>query len=164
LTGGEGWGKFPQNRGDRGLQGASEANGEPEHSLALSLPTKRRDKVWRRSVADQAWRQSAGIKCKREALNPMFRDLRVFRGSLQRSTIKLIRVHSSALAVPIICASVPLCLRERKPAVFDEGDKVADKARDKAWDFLNPEPCPLTTPSHPPSRPAGRSGAGGRGR
>ncbi len=38
-------------RGDRDPQCASEANGVPEHSLALSLSTKRRDKVWRQSVS-----------------------------------------------------------------------------------------------------------------
>ena len=50
--------RSPNTRGDRGSQSASEAIGVPEHSLALSLSTKRRDKVWRRSVADKAWRQS----------------------------------------------------------------------------------------------------------
>ena len=50
--------RSPIHRGDRGLQGASGVNGEPEHSLALSLSTKRRDIVWGRSVSDKAWRQS----------------------------------------------------------------------------------------------------------
>ena len=66
LTGVESRGKSPQNRGDRGLQSASEANGAPEHSLAPSLSTKCGDKVRRRSVkrlsvetkcGDEVWRQ-----------------------------------------------------------------------------------------------------------
>ena len=57
---------------------ASGANGEPEHSLALSLSTKRRDKVWRRSVADQAWRQSAGTRCKCEAHTTRLLHFRAF--------------------------------------------------------------------------------------
>ena len=40
---------------------------EPELSFALSLSTKSRDKVWGRSVADKAWRQGVGTKCKRVA-------------------------------------------------------------------------------------------------
>ena len=39
-----------------------------------------------------------------------------------------IRVNSRPFAVPIIRASVPPCLCEKKPAA---GDKVTDKARDK---------------------------------
>ena len=74
LTGVEGRGKFPQNHGDCGLKGASEANGEPEHSLALSLSTKRRDKVWRRSVKRQSVETKCGdkvFKCEAPTLNPL---------------------------------------------------------------------------------------------
>ena len=55
--------RSPRHRGDRGLQGASEANGEPELPLALSLSAKRRDKVRRRSVADKVWRQGVETRC-----------------------------------------------------------------------------------------------------
>ena len=50
---------------------------EPELSFALSLSTKSRDKVWGRSVADKAWRQGVGTKCKRGAhtLNPLLNPL-----------------------------------------------------------------------------------------
>ena len=74
LTGVEGRGKFQQNHGDCGLKGASEANGEPEHSRALSLSTKRRDKVWRRSVKRQSVETMCGdkvFKCEAPTLNPL---------------------------------------------------------------------------------------------
>ena len=75
-------------------------------------------------------------------------------------------VAASTSAMPVLCppftagsappsprlrASVPLCLRERKPAAFDEGDKVSDKVRDKVAALacsncllpLSPLPAPL---------------------
>ena len=46
-------------RGDRGLQSASEANGKPEHSLALSLSTRCGDKVQETRCGDKVWREGA---------------------------------------------------------------------------------------------------------
>jgi hypothetical protein len=46
-------------------------------------------------------------------------------------TTPSIGVNSRPFAVPIPRASVPPCLCEKKPAAGAEGDKVADKARDK---------------------------------
>ncbi len=45
--------------------------------LALSHSTKRRDIVWRRSVADKVWRQGVETRCKCEAptLNPLLNSL-----------------------------------------------------------------------------------------
>ena len=132
--------RSPIHRGDRGLQSASEANGAPEHSLALSrstkLATKRRDKVWRRSVKRlSVKRLSVETKCGDEvqvrsthlnhALKPtlkrhtppaysIFLSTRPFAAPFSLFAFfavkktPSIRAHSRPLAVPFPRASVPL--------------------------------------------------------